>query len=40
MQDQPATEVSEKKIQFDENLTDKTRSDTDEKDLAQGTGGK
>ena len=40
VQDQPTTEASEKKIQFDENLTDKTRSDTDEKDLAQGTGDK
>ena len=40
VQDQPETEASEKKTQFDENLTDKTRSDTDEKDLAQGTGDK
>ena len=40
VQEQPATEVSEKKIKFDEKLTDKTRSDTDGKDLAQGTGGK
>ena len=40
VQDQPTTGSFEKKIQFEENLTDKTRSDIDEKDLAEGTGDK